>query len=146
MYWFPYSALAVNLLIIWLMPKSLTNKEIYVSWFVVALINMSTDLVLSLYFRLYELNGGGIQLGVHLLELTLGASFGIIFLNFMPKSLPNFIIYMAGWVIFSLVFEAITVHLKFINYFKWVWWYSAPYYTAACLFLRWHLHFLRSNN
>lgn len=62
MYWFPYSALAVNLLIIWLMPKSLTNKEIYVSWFVVALINMSTDLVLSLYFRLYELMAGEFSL------------------------------------------------------------------------------------
>ncbi|MGY6211660.1 hypothetical protein LIS77_15515 [Cytobacillus firmus] len=61
------------------MPKRLTNKEIYFSWAVIALINLSTDVTLSLYFRLYELNGGGVQLGVHIIELTLGASFGIIF-------------------------------------------------------------------
>lgn len=103
MYWFPYLSLAINLIIIWFMPKRLTNKEIYVSWAVIALINLSTDVMLSLYFRLYELNGGGVQLWVHIIELTLGASFGIIFLNFMPESRRSFFFYTAAWVIFSVL-------------------------------------------
>lgn len=31
------------------------------------------------------------------------------------------------------------------NYFSWKWWYSAIYYFAAFVFVRWHLHFIRSN-
>ncbi|MCC3647068.1 hypothetical protein NVV31_14480 [Cytobacillus firmus] len=145
MYWFPYLSLAINLLVIRYMPRRLTRKEIYVSWVVIALINLSTDVILSLYFRLYELNGGGVQLGVHIIELTLGASFGIIFLNFMPESKRSFFFYTAVWVIFSLLFEMVTVKLNFLNYFSWKWFYSAPYYFAAFLFVRWHLHFIRSN-
>lgn len=145
MYWFPYLSLAINLLVIRYMPRRLTRKEIYVSWVVIALINLSTDVILSLYFRLYELNGGGVQLGVHIIELTLGASFGIIFLNFMPESKRSFFFYTAVWVIFSLLFEMVTVKLNFLNYFSWKWCYSAPYYFAAFLFVRWHLHFIRSN-
>jgi hypothetical protein len=68
MYWFTYLSLAINLIVIWFMPKHLTNKEIYVSWAVIALINLSTDVTLSLHFRLYELDGGGVQLGVHRLN------------------------------------------------------------------------------
>ncbi|MEK3853799.1 hypothetical protein [Cytobacillus sp. FSL H8-0458] len=36
MYWVPYLSLAINLIVIWFMPKHLTNKEIYVSWAVIA--------------------------------------------------------------------------------------------------------------
>lgn len=145
MYWFTYLSLAINLIVIWFMPKHLTNKEIYVSWAVIALINLSTDVALSLHFRLYELDGGGVQLGVHLIELTLGASFGIIFLNFMPESIRAFFFYTASWVIFSVLFEIITSKLHFIHYISWKWWYSIFYYFAAYFFLRWHLHFIRSN-
>lgn len=50
MFWVPYLALVINLLIIWFMPKRLTNREIYASWAVIALINLSTDVTLDLYF------------------------------------------------------------------------------------------------
>jgi hypothetical protein len=143
MYWLPYSALVINLLIIWRMPKRLTVKEIYITWSVVALINLSTDVLLSLYFRLYELNGPGIQLSVHIIEVSLAASFGIIYLNFMPYSLRRFALYTGVWSIFSIVFEYILVKLQFINYIEWEIWYSLPYYIAAFLFLRWHLKFIR---
>ncbi len=62
MWWLlPNLSLFINLVIIRFMPKYLTKKEIYISWFVVALFNLSSDIVLSLYFRLYELNGDGVQ-------------------------------------------------------------------------------------
>ncbi|WP_216772736.1 hypothetical protein [Metabacillus halosaccharovorans] len=147
MWWLlPYLSLFINLVIIRFMPKHLTNKEIYISWFVVALINLSSDIVLSLYFRLYELNGDGVQLSVHIIELTLGASYGIIFLNFMPKAMKRFIVYCVYWLIFSLIFESLLVYTDFIHYFEWNIWYSALYYLAAFFFIRWHLYFIRSGN
>lgn len=143
MYWAPYLALAVNLLIIWFMPKRLTNKEIYITWSVIALVNLSTDVTLSLYFKLYELAGPGVQLGVHFIEITLGASFGIIFLNFMPKQPRPFMLYLAAWVVLTMLFELLMVKVKFLNYILWEPWYSVPYYIAALFFMRWHLKFIR---
>lgn len=143
MYWLPYTILVINLLIIWFMPKRLTIKEIYATWFVIALINLSTDVLLSLYFKLYELNGPGVQLAVHFIELTLGASFGIIYLNFMPFNWRSFTIYTAIWAVFSIIFELVMVKCQFINYMEWKIWYSIPYYIVAFLFMRWHLVFLR---
>ncbi len=143
MYWLPYTILVINLLIIWFMPKRLTNKEIYVTWFVIALINLSTDVLLSFYFKLYELNGPGVQLAVHFIELTLGASFGIIYLNFMPFDWRSFTIYTSIWTVFSIIFELVMVKCQFINYMGWEIWYSIPYYIGAFLFMRWHLNFLR---
>lgn len=143
MYLLPYSILVINLLIIWFMPKRLTIKEIYATWFVIALINLSTDVLLSLYFKLYELNGPGVQLAVHFIELTLGASFGIIYLNFMPFNWRSFTIYTAIWTVFSIIFELVMVKCQFINYMEWKIWYSIPYYIVAFLFMRWHLVFLR---
>ncbi|MBS8263683.1 hypothetical protein DYI25_04405 [Mesobacillus boroniphilus] len=145
MFWVPYLALLINLLIIWFMPKRLTNREIYTSWAVIALINLSTDILLDLYFNLYELGGPGVQIRVHFIEITLGASFGIIFLNFMPRKISAFVFYMAGWLVISILFELLMVKVGFIHYTGWKIWYSVPYYIAAFSFVRWHLYFIRKD-
>jgi hypothetical protein len=145
MWWFTYIALVVNLLIIWFMPKRLTRSEIYVTWLIIACINLSADIILALYFKLYELDGKGIQLGVHFLELTLSPSYGIIYLNFMPRTVKNFIWYLIGWVSISVLFEYVLIHFRFINYSGWELWYSALFYPIPFLFLRWHLDFIRKN-
>jgi hypothetical protein len=146
MYWAPYLALVINLLIIWFMPMRLTAKEIYSSWAVIALINLSTDVALDLYFHLYELGGPGVQLRVHFIEVTLGASFGIIFLNLMPRKIHTFAFYMIGWLVITILFELLMVKVGFIRYTGWEWWYSVPYYIAAFFFVRWHLFFLRKGS
>jgi hypothetical protein len=145
MWWFVYTALAVNLSIIWCMPKRLTRKEIYVTWFIIALLNLSSDFIFNLYFKLYELDGPGIQLRVHLLELSLGASYGIIFLNFMPHRISTFIWYLIGWLAYSVLFEAVLVYIHYVNYSGWRLWYSAIFYFFSFLFLRWHIHYIRTN-
>jgi hypothetical protein len=144
MWWIAsYLALVINLIIICLMPKRLTKKEIYVTWFVIALINLSTDVLLCLDFRLYELAEPGVQLSVHVLELTLGPSYGIIYLNFMPEQNRKFYPYIAAWVAYAVIFEFIMVQVDFVNYSGWKLWYSAIYYVFAYLFLRWHLYYIR---
>jgi hypothetical protein len=138
MYWLPYLVLMVNVVIIWLMPKNLTKLEIYINWVVIALINLSTDIIFSFYFKFYELADPGLQLGVHIIELTLAASFGILYLNFIPKNRKFFWLYLAGWLVLSILFEFALVKVNFINYFTWKLWYSVPYYLTALLFTRWH--------
>ena len=144
MIWFPYSYLAVTLIIIWFMPKHLTKKEIYVTWFVVALINLSSDVILSLVFHLYELGPNGVQLYVHIIELTLGSTHGIIYLNFMPHGLRKFIPYFFGWLVYSILLESILIYFGFVTYSEWKLWYSGIYYAVALGYARWHLAFIRS--
>lgn len=146
MFWAPYLALVANLIIIWFMPKRLTPREIYASWAVIALINLSTDIALDLNFNLYQLAGPGVQLKVLFIELTLGSSFGIIFLNFMPRKIHTFAFYMAGWLVISILFELLMVKMGFIRYTGWKLWYSTPFYIATFLFVRWHLFFLRKES
>lgn len=144
-WWFiPFTSLVINLLVIYFMPKHISKKEIYISWFVIALINLSSDVVLSLHFNLYELGREGLQLRVHFIELTLGASYGIIFLNFMPKDRMKFAVYTILWVAYSIVFELLMMKVNFITTYEWEIWYSVPYYFLCCWFLRWHLHFIRN--
>lgn len=128
------------------MPKRLTKVEIYISWFVIAMINLSSDVVLDLVFNLYSLNGGKVQLSVHFIEWTLSASYGIIYLNFLPHKRIQFIIYLFGWLLYSCLFEYMLVHFNFINYSGWKLWFSVPYYLFALLFMKWHLKFIKSEN
>ncbi|HWJ79950.1 MAG TPA: hypothetical protein VNR61_17955 [Niallia sp.] len=144
MAWFPYVILFLALLLIWYMPKHLSKVEIYVTWFVIALINLSVDIVLSFVFNLYELGEEGIQLSVHIIELSLGSAHGIIFLNFMPQKRKRFLSYFLFWLIYSVLLEAGLVHFKFIHYSGWKLWYSFIFYSLALLYTRWHLFFIRS--
>ncbi|MBO7743243.1 hypothetical protein I8J29_03490 [Paenibacillus sp. MWE-103] len=139
----PGAVAAINLLIIWFMPKRMSGLEIYATWFTVAAINLSVDIILCLYFKLYEINGPGIQLWVHVLELVLGPSFGILYVNFMPESRRRFLIYAAAWLVFAVLLEALLVHVRFIVYMHWHLAYSACFYACALLFARWHRRFMR---
>ncbi|WP_400243912.1 hypothetical protein AB3U99_22240 [Niallia sp. JL1B1071] len=144
MMWFPYIYLIFTLIIIWFMPKRLTKVEIYVTWFVVALINLSSDIILSFVFHMYELGPKGVQLSVHLIELTLGSIHGILYLNFMPHDVKKFIPYFFAWFVYSILLESILIYFGFITYSGWSLWYSGIYYVIALIYTRWHLNFIRS--
>lgn len=144
MMWFPYLYLLLTLIIILFMPKRLTKVEIYVTWFVVALINLSSDLILSFVFHMYELGPKGVQLSVHFIELTLGATHGIIYLNFMPQHFKNYIPYFCAWLFYSVLLEFLLLSFEFLTYSGWHLWYSRIYYAFALLYTRWHLTFIRS--
>ena len=144
MIWFPYVVLCITLLIIWLMPKHLSKVEVYATWSVVALINLSIDVVLSFVFHLYELGEEGVQLSVHLIEITLGSANGIIFLNFMPHDRNKFLLYSIFWLGYSVLLEFSLVYFGFIHYYGWKLWHSAIFYCFSFLFIRWHLFFIRS--
>lgn len=136
---------AINLFILWFMPKRLTRQEIYITWGIVAAVAIYLDFPLGIIFDFYDLLETRLELTTLVIELILPASFGIIFLNFMPENRTKFIVYLIGWVAFSLFFEWLTTYFDFLNYKAWLLWYSTPFYTSGGIFLRWHLRFIRSN-
>lgn len=140
MYLFSAVVLILNLLIIGLMPKHVTRKEIYITWGILSAIAIYTDLIFGHTLSdLFDFGPPGVQFWDLIFEATLDPSFGIIFINFMPVHRKKFIPYLLFWVAFSLCFEWLSVKVHYLNYKGWSLLYSAPIYLMVFLYLRWHL-------
>lgn len=144
MYAFACITVACTLIIIWFMPKHLSRKEFYITWITMAAVTIYTDLTFGLVFDMYDFVSPDTPLLDLFVQATLPPSFGIIFLNFMPKSLLHFIPYLLFVVLISLLYESLSVAFAFLIYKGWKLWYSAPFYFFGMIYLRWHLHYIRS--
>jgi hypothetical protein len=134
-------------IIFFVKPRRLTLQEIYSTWIIISLIVLTSDIVFGDILDLYDLmKKPGPQVSDVFIELTLPACFGILYVNFMPKNNGKFIIYCLSWVVFSVLYEHISRYFGYVNYKGWKVWYSVPYYMFACLFMRWHLWFIRKGN
>lgn len=143
MNWFAYIMFFVNLAIIYFMPKRLTRQEIYIAWGILSSVTLNTDLFFGNLLDKYDFVSSKITFSDLLFQATVPPSFGVIFLNFMPTDRGRFIKYIIGWVIFSVVFEAISVKVDFLIYKGWKIWYSAVIYLLVFLYLRWHYFFIK---
>lgn len=143
-FWFPYTIIFINVLIIWFMPKRLTKHEIYILWFVLAAITVFADLLFGAAIDLFDY-GPNKQITVFELpvEALLPPSFGVIFLNFMPHKRRKFILYYILWISFTILFELTNVWVGFLNYKGWNIGFSTLIYFAIFLFIRWHYYFIR---
>lgn len=63
-----------------------------------------------------------------IIKLIMGALFGILFLNYMPKDFKKFVPYWFFWVAFSTFFEWTTVYFGYLTYNGWKLWYSAVFF------------------
>ncbi|MBP1935073.1 hypothetical protein [Ammoniphilus resinae] len=143
-YWFPYLTIVITLCIVAFMPKHLTKREIYHTWWVLASITVYTDLLFGDVLDLYDLGADGLQLLDLPVEALLPPSIGIIYLNFLPKNKRRHVVYIMGWTVFSVVYEWLAILCGFEKLKEWSLWYSALVYLLVFLFLRWHLYFIRS--
>ena len=145
MYLFAVIETIVILLFVWLMPKRLSNVEIYITWAIMAGLTLYIDFLLVLVFKVYYQGTPKVDWQVLMFEPILGPGFGVIFLNFMPIRRNTFICYLVGLVIpLSLLNELIAVHCGYITFQGWSIGYSAIVYFVGMFFLRWHLNFIRS--
>jgi len=143
--WFVISITAAALVFIWFMPKRITRKEIYITWWTMASLAVFTDLFLGiapLDLFDYTNNPKPEPLSI-LIEILMPACFGIIFLNFMPMRWKPFLLYMACYILMSVGIEWITVLTGYLRYKGWNLWLSALVYLCGTLYLKWHLHFIR---
>ncbi|GAA4707528.1 hypothetical protein [Brevibacillus fulvus] len=144
MYTFAFIALAVNFLIIVLMPKRLTRKEMYMTGMTMLGITLFIDCIVGFALDLFDDVDKEIHVVDIILEATIGPSYGLIITNFLPKGKAKFWLYLVAVVIISLVLESLFVYFKFLVYKGWTLWYSSLVYVLGMLFLRWHLRFIRS--
>lgn len=144
-YWFPYTTIIINVLIIWFMPRNLTQREIYHAWWTLAALTVYTDLLFGDVMDLYDFGPKGIQFVELPIEALLPPSFGILFLNFFPQTKRWGILYLIGWTAFSVLYEWLAILSGFEKLKGWTLWYSAPVYLLVFLFLKWHFHYVRSN-
>lgn len=143
--WYIITALIINLIIICFMPKRLSKKEIYLSWLIIAFIAFYSDVFFGVVIDLYDFGKPNVQFSDMLVDALLPASYGIIFLNFLPSDRKKSLKYIIYWTIFSVVFEIGSVLFGFEDISKgWKpWFYSPPIYFLVFVFLRWNLHYIR---
>lgn len=136
----------INLVIIFFMPKHMTKKEIYIHWFILAYLALSLDILIGVVFDMFDYGPNpSIELSSLIQEAVLPVTFGIIYLNFIPKDKKKYIFYFIAWVLFSCFFEYLTIVFGFMKYKTWTLFYSFLCYIALFLFLRWNLYFVRGS-
>ncbi|GAA4714082.1 hypothetical protein GCM10023228_19900 [Brevibacillus fulvus] len=136
----------IAILVVIFMPKRLSKQEVYITWFVMAYVNLTIDLILGHLFDLYDFTGTS-KITFHdlVFQATIGPPFGIIFLNFMPKRLSLFLLYLLPVTGFSSLVEWLSLKTNYITFKGWSLLYSVPVYPLGLCFLRWQLHFLRKS-
>lgn len=141
-----YGTVIILGLIVYFMPKKITRKEMYITWFVISAITLFTDIIVGASFDLFNF---GVdkkpRVPETILEVTLSPLASIIFLNFMPKKLLKFYLYVIAWTIASILFEYACLKVGYLSYKGWKLIYSAPFYIFTSLFLRWHYKYIRDN-
>lgn len=142
-YIFTITSLIINILLILKIPIKLTHQELYTGWLAVTINVLIADLFFADILDLYDLLEPGPQPFDLFIQITLPATFGILYLNFMPRSLKRFIPYLLLWVLFSVFYEVLSIYFGYVVYKGWKVWWSAIYYCGACLFMRWHFFFIR---
>jgi hypothetical protein len=143
-YIFTLSSLVINILIILSVRLKLTRQEIYMTWVFVTLNVLIADLLIGDIIDLYDLIDPGPQFYDLFVQVTLPATFGILYLNYMPKSNKRFIKYLLFWVILSTFYEFLSSIWGYVIYKGWKLWWTPLYFTFACLITRWHYHFLKN--
>lgn len=135
----------IALIFIWFMPKRLSRKEIYITWWIPSAIAYFLDLTFGVApWDLFDfLKDPKPEMQSIIVEMIMPACFAIIFLNYMPKKRLPFLFYLAGYVLLSVIMEWLTTLSGYLIYKGWKLWYSGLVYAAGCLFLRWHLYFIR---
>jgi hypothetical protein len=139
-----FGTVIISFVIIYFMPPKISKKEMYITWFVIAAITLFVDIIIGASLDTFDYGTDKKpRIPETVIEVTLTPASSIIFLNFMPKKLGKFFLYVVGWTIFAILFEWICVKVGYLTYKNWRLIYSIPFYPLTSIFLRWHLHYIR---
>ncbi len=108
-----------------------------------AALTIYTDLSFGFILDLYDFFEPTVNFADLPLQALLPPSIGLIFLNFMPKKVQHFFVYLIGVVLISILFEYLSILTGYLIYKGWKLWYSVPFYLFGMIYLRWHLFYLR---
>lgn len=141
--WFAYFSAAAAVAALIFLPKRLTGKEIYITYFVMIALTIYTDLCFGLLLDLYDFINADVSLSDLILQIALPPTAGVLALNFMPSGPKLFVLYLVTAVAAALFFEWLSLKTGYLVYKGWSLYYSLVVYVIGLLFLRWHLRFIR---
>lgn len=116
MFIFAYISLAVTVTIICFMPKRLTKREMYITWFIMSGLTIYINLLFGYIMDLYDFVDKEILLHDLFLQWALPSSFAILFLNFMPEKRGPFVWYLIGVTVISVLYELLSLHFAYLVY------------------------------
>jgi hypothetical protein len=143
--WIVPVTIAVLALVILLMPKHITWREIIYTWAVVGYIAWIGDMIISVIFDLYDIGPTKEATPIDIFAISMiPAQFSIVFLNFLPKKNNRIWLYAIVWTLLTFLFEWLTTYTGYMDNKGWKTWYSLPgYFFVYLFFLRWHLKYFR---
>lgn len=90
---------------------------------------LSFDIIIGQIFDMYDYGPTEhIDWIDMLLEIVVNPCIAIVFLNFVPKRMWKWSLYVAGWVGLLLCWEWAWLHFGCMRYKTWKFWYSAIAY------------------
>lgn len=112
------------------MPKRMTGIEIYATSFFALTFGIVTDVILDLHYDLYGYFYKGFHWRGLLALLLIYPAISTLFLNFFPfgRGFHRKVYYIAGWSLFSVMFEWIVSQTEFFYHNGWQLWHSALAY------------------
>ncbi|WP_371316488.1 CBO0543 family protein [Heyndrickxia ginsengihumi] len=119
--------------------------EFYATSFFAVAFGRTTDAILNIKYDLYGYIEEGYQwlgiFGQYLIYITIS----MLYLNYFPyeRNLLLKTLYIAGWTIFSIIFEKISLLTHFFYYHHWSLWISAFIYPILFVILVLNLLFVK---
>lgn len=129
------ATIVVFLIITLAMKKKIPLSSVYAAALFAIFFATLTDFIFNLQLQLYGYFNKGVDIPGYFIIYVLFPLVNIIFLNFYPSlgSLLKKGIYIAGWSVFSLGYELLSVRVGLFYYNGWEWWYSALLYPLCFL-------------
>lgn len=141
--WYPYTLIALFLLILLFMPKRLTLREIYFSLGILGFGTWLGDVLVGDVFKAFQLGPSSKTYIIDYLFVTIiPPAIGLIYLNFLIHN--KSVLYQWLWVVLSFLLEYGAVYFGYMKNIGWKTWYSLPVFILVFIvFLPLHLKILR---
>lgn len=127
-------------------PKNLTRDEMYATSLFAVNFELLVNVFLDIKYDFYGYFGPGVDWFTLLPIFGIYPASNIIFLNYYPFSGVNIkrVLYIAGWVLFTIVYEWSSVQAGWFYYNGWRLWYSALCYPVIYFLLAKNLELFRN--
>ncbi|TLS51982.1 hypothetical protein FE782_11415 [Paenibacillus antri] len=142
--WYPYACMGVLLLILLVMPKHLTAKEMYYSAGIIGFGTWVGDVLVGDVFKAFQIGPSPKTYLIDLIFVSIvPPAIGLVYLNFL--AVKKTLLYRWIWVVVAFLGEWGAVASGYMENKGWRTWYSIPVFIFVfVVFLPWHLRLMRN--
>ena len=144
--WYAYTIVGIFVLILLIMPKKLTIREMYYSAGVVGFGAWLGNALVGDVFRAFRIGPSTNTFFIDYIFISfIPLAIGLIYLNFLIKKKSA--LYKWLWVVIAYLFEWGAVASGYMVNKGWKTWYSIPVFIFVFVFfLPWHLKLMRNEH